>query len=67
MEVINQFKDGLAKYRKQEWEKAKTAFQEALKANPGDKLSKIYIERCGHFQKEPPGDKWDGVWVMKEK
>jgi len=57
----------LAKYRKQEWEKAKTAFQEALKANPGDKLSKIYIERCGHFQKEPPGDKWDGVWVMKEK
>jgi adenylate cyclase len=67
MEVINQFKDGLAKYRKQEWEKAKAAFQEALKANPGDKLSKIYIERCLHFQKEPPGDKWDGVWVMKEK
>jgi len=67
MEVINQFKDGLAKYRKQEWDKAKAAFGEALKAHPGDKLSKIYIERCDYFQKTPPGEKWDGVWVMKEK
>jgi len=67
MEVINQFKDGLAKYRKQEWDQAKAAFGEALKAHAGDKLSKIYIERCEHFQKAPPGEKWDGVWVMKEK
>jgi hypothetical protein len=41
MEVINQFKDGLAKYRKQDWEKARAAFGEALKAHAGDKLSKI--------------------------
>ena len=67
MEVINYFKDGLGKYRKQDWDKAKAAFAEALKAHPGDKLSKIYIERCDYFQKNSPGDKWDGVWVMKEK
>ena len=67
MEVINHFKDGLAKYRKQDWDKAKMAFTEALKAHPGDKLSKIYIERCDYFQKSPPGEKWDGVWIMKEK
>jgi adenylate cyclase len=67
MEVINHFKDGLAKYRKQDWEKAKGAFQEALKAYSGDKLSKIYIERCDYFQKNPPDKEWDGVWVMKEK
>jgi len=67
MEVINHFKDGLAKYRKQDWEKAKGAFQEALKAYSGDKLSKIYIERCDYFQKNPPEKEWDGVWVMKEK
>ena len=67
MEVINHFKDGLAKYRRQDWEKAKGAFQEALKAYSGDKLSKIYIERCDYFQKNPPEKEWDGVWVMKEK
>ena len=67
MEVINHFKDGLAKYRKQDWEKAKSAFQEALKAHRGDKLSKIYMERCDYFQKNPPEKEWDGVWVMKEK
>jgi adenylate cyclase len=67
MEVINHFKDGLAKYRKQDWEKAKGAFQEALKAHRGDKLSKIYMERCDYFQKNPPEKEWDGVWVMKEK
>ena len=67
MEVINHFKDGLAKYRKQDWEKAKSAFQEALKAHRGDKLSKIYMERCDYFQKNPPDKEWDGVWVMKEK
>ena len=67
MEVINHFKDGLAKYRRQDWEKAKGAFQEALKAHRGDKLSKIYMERCDYFQKNPPEKEWDGVWVMKEK
>ena len=67
MEVINHFKDGLGKYRKQDWDRAKAAFGEALKAHPGDKLSKIYIERCDYFQKNPPEKEWDGVWVMKEK
>ena len=67
MEVINHFKDGLAKYRRQDWEKAKGAFQEALKAHRGDKLSKIYVERCDYFEKNPPEKEWDGVWVMKEK
>jgi adenylate cyclase len=67
MEVINHFKDGLAKYRRQDWEKAKGAFQEALKAHRGEKLSKIYMERCDYFQENPPEKEWDGVWVMKEK
>jgi len=67
MEVINHFKDGLGKYRKQDWDRAKAAFGEALQAHAGDKLSKIYIERCDYFQKNPPPKEWDGVWVMKDK
>ena len=67
MDVINQFKSGLVNYRKQLWDKAMDAFKEALKANAEDKLSDMYIERCSHYKANPPGDDWDGVWVMKEK
>ncbi|MDM8542070.1 GAF domain-containing protein [Desulfococcaceae bacterium HSG7] len=67
MDVINQFKSGLVNYRKQLWDKAIDAFKEALKANAEDKLSDMYIARCLHYKANPPGDDWDGVWVMKEK
>ena len=35
--------------------------------NPGDTPSQLYIERCHYLKDHPPGDKWDGVWVMKTK
>jgi len=66
MDVINQFRAGIKQYRAGNWDKAIAGFQEALKANPDDKLSKIYIERCEHLKTEPP-EKWDGVYVMKSK
>ncbi|MEO8384012.1 MAG: GAF domain-containing protein [Betaproteobacteria bacterium] len=54
MEVVNHFKDGLTKYRSGKWDPAISAFQEALVANPADKLSNIYIERCLKLKKAPP-------------
>ena len=67
MEVVNHFKDGLTKYRSGKWDTAISAFKEALAANPADKLSNIYIERCLKMKKAPPAGKWDGVWVMEDK
>jgi adenylate cyclase len=67
MDVVNQFKDGIAKYRQARWDAAAAAFREALRLNPQDKLSAHYIERCEHLKAHPPGDAWDGVWVMTEK
>jgi len=67
MDVINYFKSGLIYYRKQRWDKAIDAFKEALKANPEDKLSDMYIKRCEHYKANPPGEDWNGVWVMTEK
>jgi adenylate cyclase len=66
MDAINQFRAGIKHYRAGSWDKAVAGFQEALKANPKDKLSTIYIERCEHLKAEPP-EKWDGVYVMKSK
>jgi adenylate cyclase len=67
MDVVNHFKDGINKYRNARWDQAISAFQEALTANPADKLSNIYIERCLKMKKTPPEGEWDGVWVMDEK
>ncbi len=67
MELLNHFKHGLVQYRKGDWDKAITAFKEALDLNPEDKLSKLYIDRCGHLKKQPPKEDWNGVWVLTSK
>ncbi len=66
-EVINQFRGGLGYYRKGEFKRAIAQFREALALHPGDKLSQNYIQRCEYLLAHPPGDAWDGVWVMKSK
>jgi adenylate cyclase len=67
MDVVNHFKDGVTKYRQAKWDAAIAAFREALAANPGDKLSATYIQRCEKMKKSPPEGEWNGVWVMDEK
>jgi len=32
-----------------------------------DPASQIFAERCSHLKSEPPGNDWDGVWVMTTK
>ena len=66
-EAVNQFRNGLALYRKGDFDRAIKAFGEALALHPGDKLSSTYVDRCKYLQAHPPGEKWDGVWVMKTK
>ena len=66
MDVVNYFTEGRKQYRTGNWDKAVAAFKETLKANPMDKLSETYIERCHHLKKAKPKD-WDGVWVMTTK
>ncbi len=67
MEVVNHFRDGLALYRRREWNRAIARFDEALRLNPNEKLCGMYIERCVCFRDEPPGDDWEGGWIMKTK
>jgi adenylate cyclase len=67
MDVVNQFQDGIAKYRGGKWDPAIAAFRKALRLNPRDTLSEIYIERCEKLKLSPPAGEWDGVWVMTDK
>ncbi len=66
-DVLQCYKSGLTHYRKQEWDKAASALREALQMNPHDKLSQIYAERALYMKANPPGDDWNGVWVLKSK
>ena len=67
MEEVNYFMEGLKQYRVIRWEKAIKAFNEALKLNPNDRLSQMYIERCEHLKDNPPEDDWKGIWKMTSK
>jgi adenylate cyclase len=67
MDVVNQFNDGVGKYRAGRWDEAGKAFREALRRNPQDRLSQMYIDRCERLRADPPPGEWDGVWVMEDK
>jgi adenylate cyclase len=65
--VLNCFNDGVRHYRLRKWDFAVTAFKEALRLNPSDSTSAMYMRRCEHLKESPPGEAWSGVWVMTSK
>lgn len=67
IEVLSHFNNGMEYYNQAQWDKAIECFQTALKLNPQDKASILYVERCGELKKNPPPGEWDGVWVMTHK
>ena len=66
-EVLGHFRDGVSRYRTRNWEAAITAFEEALRLNPNDRPSQLYVERCRYLKANPPAADWDGVWVLESK
>ena len=66
MDTVNHFNEGRIAFKAGDWDKGIRSFNECLKANPNDKLSKIYIGRCDTMKQRNPKD-WDGIWVMETK
>ena len=67
IEVLGHFNNGIEYYNEGRWDQAVKTFKEALKGNPDDKCSQMYVERCAQLKKNPPKGEWDGVWVFKSK
>jgi adenylate cyclase len=64
--------EGLQLYREQRWGEAKAKFAqsdqlEEMFANRPTNPSRVYMDRCDFFKKNPPGDDWDGVWTLTSK
>jgi adenylate cyclase len=67
IDALGYFRDGVTKYRQRKWTDAVKQFSEVVAMNPADKAAKLYLERCRHLTEHPPGDDWNGVWVMESK
>jgi class 3 adenylate cyclase len=67
LELRDRFSDGLAAYRARRWREARSAFEAALLAVPGDGPSTTFIKRIERLTAAPPGDEWDGSWHLERK
>jgi adenylate cyclase len=56
-----------ALYQARKWQDAQKAFTAGREAFPKDKVFGMYADRCDYFLANPPGDDWNGVWVLKDK
>ncbi|MFP6900125.1 MAG: adenylate/guanylate cyclase domain-containing protein, partial [Opitutales bacterium] len=75
-DCLDCFQQGIDKYLLQDWDGAKEMFEKAkelelykIDITPGVKNnpSSMLIERCLAMKWSPPGDDWDGVFVMTSK
>jgi adenylate cyclase len=66
-ELRESFAQGLAAYRRQEWDAAQRRFEACLAVVPEDGPSAVYLDRVAHFRREPPPEDWDGVWHAQQK
>ena len=67
MEAVGAFSEGLARYREASFDQARLSFEQALKANPSDKLAGMYRDRCLALLENGPPRDWDSTSVMAEK
>ena len=66
-EALQYFKAALPNYRAKQWDKAINLFNEAALLNPQDPMPRMYLDRCRHFKSNPPGEDWNGIWVLESK
>ncbi len=67
VEVLQWYQAGLEAYKTRQWEKAIQYFLEALRLDPKDGPSHLYLKRCEAYKTSPPPEHWDGVYVLTIK
>ena len=66
-EILQFYNLGLTAYKQRKWSESAKAFEQALKLDPDDGPSAVYLDRAKTYQEHPPPDDWDGVFEMKTK
>jgi adenylate cyclase len=65
--VVNAYLEGLRAYKHREFKQAVTKFEAALRLDPKDGPSRVYLARAQEFLADPPAADWDGVYDLKSK
>ncbi len=65
--MLDKYNQGRELFLNRDWKQARVLFKQALKVVDDDGPSKVYVERCDTYAKNPPSRGWDGVYVMKGK
>jgi adenylate cyclase len=64
---LARYEEGVRRYRQREFASAAKLFEESLSKQPEDYLSAMYLQRCRTLLENPPGEDWNGVFVMTKK
>jgi len=67
IELSEAFAEGLAAYRRQDWDEAQAHFEACLCVLPNDGPSQVFLDRIDVLRSSPPGPDWDGVWHYDKK
>jgi adenylate cyclase len=67
VEMLESLAEGLHAYKARRWREAAVSFTQALRIDPADFPSKLYVSRCEEYVRQPPPEDWDGVFVMETK
>lgn len=65
--LVEKFGAALGYYRERNWDEAKRHFESVLAEFPQDAPSRIYLESCEYFKRNPPPDNWDGIFNHRKK
>lgn len=66
-DMLKYYNLGLSAYKQRKWDDAISAFEKALKIDPEDGPSGLYLQRSNDLKQNPPGPNWDGVFTMTTK
>jgi adenylate cyclase len=67
MRTIGFYEQGLAAYRRWQWDAAIDFFHQALEIIEDDGPSMEMISRCRAYKENPPDPDWNGAYIMRTK
>jgi adenylate cyclase len=67
IQLREMYANGLAAYRRQDWDEAQRCFKSCQIGDADDGPSRLFIERISLLRSSPPPADWDGVWHFEEK
>jgi adenylate cyclase len=67
LELRDLYAQGLAAYRRRDWDGAQRELDACLRLRPDDGPARVLRARSASFAVTPPAPDWDGVWHLVDK